>query len=160
MSEKQDSKSFAVVLVRGQMSARSKVRETLVLLGFTRKNHCAVFPANETFNGMLNLCKDYITWGTISAPAVEQLLSKRGEIADGKKLSDDYVSKNSKFKSIKELAAAIAEGKARVGDVKGARPVFRLSPPRSGFGQIKRPFPKGSIGFRKDGMDELVLRMV
>jgi len=59
----------------------------------------------------------------------------------------------------RRLEAAIHREQV-LGDVKGARPVFRLSPPRSGFGQIKRPFPKGSIGFRKDGMDELVLRMV
>ena len=141
------------------MASRAKVRSTLKILGLSRKNHCIVVPATVSFKGMLLLCKDYLTWGPVSAQTIEQLLEKRGE-ARGEKLSDDYVSRHSQFKSLKELAAAMAEGKASLSGVKGSQPAFRLSPPRKGFGSIKKPFPKGGIGFRKEGLDSLIARMI
>ena len=45
-------------------------------------------------------------------------------------------------------------------DAVGLKPVFRLSPPRKGYRHIKRPFPRGALGYRSAGMSELLKRMI
>ncbi len=44
--------------------------------------------------------------------------------------------------------------------LKDNKHVFRLSPPRKGFKSVRLPFPKGDLGFREKGMDELLKKMV
>ncbi|MFQ5920061.1 MAG: 50S ribosomal protein L30, partial [Thermoplasmata archaeon] len=59
------------------------------------------------------------------------------------------------------LANAVLEGKAdlqRMGDVK---PVFRLHPPRRGYGGAKRSFREGgALGDRGSAINELLRRMM
>ncbi len=151
---------LAAVRVRGSMETRTTTERTLSDLKLTRKNHCVFVKDTPSARGMLLHAKDFITWGEADAKVVEELLRKRGETTDGKRLTDDFIAKNSAYKNINELANAIAEGKALLKDVKGMKPVLRLNPPRKGFGgTIKLPYPKGALGNRKDKINELLLRM-
>jgi len=108
--------------------------------------------------GKLLAAKDFITWGPATPEAIELLLEKRGEVSGGKKLSQEYLAENSKYKSLKEFAEALASGSAKLSDVKGLKQVFRLAPPLKGFGSIKKPLPQGALGPRKE-IESLVKTM-
>lgn len=43
---------------------------------------------------------------------------------------------------------------------KGDKKVFRLSPPSKGYKSIKKPFPKGDLGYRGDKINDLLERML
>ena len=55
--------SWAVVRVRGQINVKPKIKETMRLMRLNRVNHCVIIPENDTYQGMLNIIKDYVTWG-------------------------------------------------------------------------------------------------
>ncbi len=42
----------------------------------------------------------------------------------------------------------------------GKKKVFRLKPPKKGYGSVKLPFPDGALGNRKDKINELVENML
>ncbi len=152
---------FAVVRVRGGMETRGKVEGTLRQLHLRRKQECVFVKESGALKGMLLLAKDFITWGEINSQTCEQLIAQRAKVAGDKPLTDEYVSKNSSFKSVKEFAQAVAEGKGAFKDVKGLKPLLRLAPPRQGFGgSIKRAFPEGALGYRGDNINELLQRML
>ncbi|MBS3052015.1 MAG: uL30 family ribosomal protein [Candidatus Aenigmarchaeota archaeon] len=44
--------------------------------------------------------------------------------------------------------------------LKDDKQVFRLNPPRKGFRSVRLSFPKGDLGLRREGMDELLKRMI
>ncbi|OIO21708.1 50S ribosomal protein L30 [Candidatus Micrarchaeota archaeon CG11_big_fil_rev_8_21_14_0_20_47_5] len=119
-------------------------RKTLELLRLTKVNHCILLEETPAIMGMVQACKDYITWGVPSEEVVKKMIAKRGEEkkAGGEK---------GKVKGKKE---GVVKKKA------GPKyPVFRLSPPRKGWTSIKRQYPEGALGKRKD-MDKLLLRMI
>lgn len=150
---------YAIIRIRGSMETSGSVEQGLMQMHLTRKNHCVLLPINSTSKGVLKLGKDYITWGEVSQAVVEKLLRQRGELTGGQKLTDEYLIKNSKFKSISELAKGLFEG-TKMSDVKGLKPLFRLNSPRKGFEGVKLPYPKGSLGYRKDTINELIERML
>ncbi|MEW5955697.1 MAG: 50S ribosomal protein L30 [Candidatus Micrarchaeota archaeon] len=150
--------SVIVIRVRGSCETRERVEETLRQMRLGRKNHCVIVDDSPQTRGKLLKAKDFITWGPATPEAVALLLEKRGEVSGGKNLGNEYLAKNSKFKTIKEFAEALASGSAKPSDVKGLKQVFRLAPPRKGFGSIKKPLPKGALGPRKE-IDSLVKTM-
>ncbi|MFH0972326.1 MAG: 50S ribosomal protein L30 [Candidatus Micrarchaeota archaeon] len=154
------SNLIAIIRVRGSMETRATTEDALCQMHLTRKNHCVLLQNTPQMKGTLVLCRDYITWGGITLQNVELLLKKRSEILPGKRLTDEYVAKNSKFKSIPELAKAISDGTAKMKDVSGLKPLFRLHPPIKGFEGIKIAYPKGALGNRGEKINELISRMV
>ncbi|RME31743.1 hypothetical protein D6789_01850 [Candidatus Woesearchaeota archaeon] len=62
------------VLVRGMIGVRAPVRQALRSLGLTRKHAFAL--VDDKQEGVLRLCKDVITYGTVS-PETAELLKKR-----------------------------------------------------------------------------------
>ena len=139
---------IAVIRIRGRSTTSSGVEETLLFMNLSRKNHATILPADAISAGMVRKAKDFITWGTPSGKAVAELLAKAGKTADGKPLTDAYVKEKAGFASIEELAEQLHSGKARLSSAKSVKPVFRLHPPKGGFGSIKRAFPKGALGRR------------
>lgn len=60
------------------------------------------------------------------------------------------------------FAKALVGGTADISDIKGLKPVFRLTPPKKGF-KGKRNLPVkmgGAIGDRGQAINELVQRMI
>ena len=43
---------------------------------------------------------------------------------------------------------------------KGTETTFHLKPPAQGFTSLKRPYPKGDLGYRGDKINELIKRML
>jgi len=129
------------------------------LMRLNRVNHCVIIPENETYKGMLNIIKDYVTWGEIDPETTQIMLESSGK----KSSNSDFTKsdlKDSSFKTIKALAKGLAEGKAIVGDIPELKPVFRLHPPRKGYEGIKRSFKEGgALGYRGEKINQLIRRM-
>ena len=153
--------AVAVIRVRGHAKIRRDAVETMEMLRLHRPNHCVVLPMNTTTKGMLQVVKDYVTWGEVGHETIARLLAEKGEISGGARLTDDHVKKNSEFASISSLAKALETGDARLADVKGLKPVIRLSPPRRGYERVKLPYSVGgAVGYRAADISKLIDRML
>ena len=153
--------SYVAVRIRGTININVEIKETLKYLNLNRVNHCVILPENPVSKGMLKKAKDYITWGEVGGETLEMLISKRGKVEGDHPLTDGYVKKNTEYSNIKGLAKAIADGETEYKKVPGVTPMFRLSPPRSGHGTVKRHFTVGgSLGYRGAEMASLLERMI
>ena len=151
---------YAVVRLRGGVKTRQDIRDTLAMLHLDRINHCVILPETPNYEGMIQKAKDYIAWGTVNPETVAQMLRNRGKIEGRKALTEEYLSKNTKFKSFDELAKAICEGKVSVTEVPKLKPVFRLHPARKGLRGTKRAFIEGGdLGFHGTEINSLLNRM-
>jgi large subunit ribosomal protein L30 len=145
-----EKRLFAVVRVRGSVGITRQLSDTLMMLRLHRINHCVIIPKNQNYDGMLHKARNFITWGEIDRETLEKLVAKRGRFAGDKRVKDVSYAK--------ELAHFILSGKP----VKetGIKPVFRLSPPSKGYKSTKAIFPKGSLGYRGEKINELLKRMI
>lgn len=73
-----DSGMYAVVRVRGSVKTNPKTEHTLRLLRLNSVNNCVLVPKRPDMQGMLELAKDFITWGEISEGMLERMIEKRG----------------------------------------------------------------------------------
>ena len=95
--------SWAVVRVRGSVNVKPKIKETMRLMKLNRVNHCVIIPENDTYKGMLNIIKDYVTWGEVDAETAELMLETSGK-SGGNRAFEKADLKDSKFKTIKALS--------------------------------------------------------
>lgn len=152
----------AVIRIKGHRRVRSTTEDAMKSLRLTRPNHCVVVPATPEYLGQLQQAKDYLTWGTIGAKDLADLIRARGRLEGDKPVTDEVVRGATPYPTIDEFAAAIAAGQARYQDLKGAKPIFRLNPPKKGFkGGIKRGVgAHGNLGYRGDDLPKLLARMI
>lgn len=171
----------AVVRVRGTVNVDGRIKTTLDLLKIKYKNNCNVVELNETYKGMLNKVKDYVTYGQIDKETFKELLLKRGEILQNKtkqktnapkdvkkekkkiKINDEIIKAiNPNFNSVNEFVDAFFENKAKLSDINLKLP-FRLTPPAKGFERkgIKIPYTMGgALGDRGTAINDLLKRMM
>jgi large subunit ribosomal protein L30 len=154
--------TLAVIRIRGHVNVNYDIEYTMKLLRLNRVNHCVVIPNTSYYRGMLQKAKDYITWGEVGEDIITDLITSHGKIKGERPLTNDYLKKNTKFKSIKDLAKAIHEEKVDYKDVPEVKPLFRLPPPRKGgYEGIKRSFRAGgALGNRDDEINMLLRRMI
>ncbi len=155
--------TFLVVRVRSDRGVERSIRDTMGMLNLTRVNHATIIPESSTYAGMLQKSKDFVTWGSIDASTIENLLNTRGRMVGDKPVDDAAIKEGSDFKSVKDFAAALATGEATMKSVEGLKPVLRLHPPRGakGWGGIKRAYSVGgALGFRGDEIGALAERMI
>jgi len=155
-----ERKCFAVVKVRGTISAQREARETLELLRLPKTNNAVLIDNRPSYIGMLYRVQNYVTWGEVSKETVALLLKERGRLAGGKKLTDEAVEKLG-YKSIDTLADAIASCKVEYQKLTNVQPVFKLHPPKKGFkGKTKKSYATGGeAGYRGEKISELIKRM-
>ena len=155
-----ERKCFAVVKVRGTVSAQREARETLDLLRLARTNHAILIDNRPSYMGMLYRVQNYVTWGEASKETVALMLQKRGKLAGGKKLTDEAMEKLG-YKSIDALAEAIANCKAEYQKLPNVQPLFKLHPPKKGYkGKIKKSYTTGGeAGYRGEAINDLIKRM-
>lgn len=159
---------YAIIRIRGTVGVPYDVEYTLKLLRLVRKYHCSLYPASPQINGMLDVVKDWITWGEIDYPTLVELLRKRGRVIGNKPLTNDFIKERLGTKlgidTLENLAKAILNGKILFNTLEeyGIKPVFRLHPPKKGFkGNIKRPYKDGGeLGYRGPAINELLMRMI
>lgn len=151
--------SWAVVRVRGQVNVKPKIKETMRLMRLNRVNHCVIIPENDTYQGMLNIVKDYVTWGEVDHETTQIVLESSAK-KSGRENFTKADLKDSSFKTIKALAKGLSTGKTIVSDIPSLKPVFRLHPPRKGYEGIKRSFKEGgALGYRGEKINQLIRRM-
>ena len=153
--------TYAVVRIRGHVTQRPEIKDTLRFLRLHRSNHCVLLPRTSPVEGMLLRAKDYITWGELDPTVAAMLLVRRARLPGDRRIDDAYVKANSKFPSINSFAKALAAGEASLEDVKDLKPVLRLNPPRGGLEGIKRGYNQGgALGYRGKEINALITRML
>ena len=152
---------FAAVRVRGIVNIKPDIKKTLKLLRLTRANHCVLIAENNVYKGMLQVVKDYTTWGEINKELVSKLIASRGMLVGDKGITEEYVKSATSYDSIEKLSNAITDNKFKYGEIPDVKPLFRLSPPKKGYEGIKRSFTNGgALGYRGKNINRLIERMI
>jgi large subunit ribosomal protein L30 len=152
---------YAVVRVRGTVNIKPDIRKTLQLLRLTRANHCVLLEETESTKGMLQVVKDYTTWGEANETTVTNLLTKKGMLQGDHPLTDTHVKSATSYDTIKALSKALTAGKVHYRDIPEVKPLFRLHPPIKGFEGVKRSYKMGgALGYRGKDINTLLDRML
>ena len=153
--------AYAVIRIRGRIGVRRDIADTLKMLRLHKVNHCVIVPETETFKGMLNKVKDYVTYGEIDKDTLVKLILKRGRLPGNKRVNEETIKELMNM-SVDELAEKMVNGEIKLKDTP-LKPVFRLHPPRKGFerGGIKKPFTAGgALGYRGEKINDLLEKMM
>tara|TARA_Y100000034_G_scaffold41527_1_gene51079 strand:+ start:262 stop:612 length:351 start_codon:yes stop_codon:yes gene_type:complete len=70
---------IAVIRIRGMINVNQKASRTLELLKLNKKHACAIVNDTPSLRGMMNIVKDFVTWGEISEDTIKLLNDKKGE---------------------------------------------------------------------------------
>lgn len=152
---------YAVIRVRGTVNVKPDIKKTLQFLNLTRSNHCILLDESKSAKGMLQIAKDYITWGEIQKETVGRLLKERGKITGDKPLTDAHIQSATSYKNIDELAEAVVHNKIKINEIPDIKKVFRLHPPRKGLEGIKKSYVnKGALGYRGEKIVPLLEKML
>ena len=165
VEEKVEPIAHYLVAVRldGLPNVKSGEELTLNALRMKTRFSAVILPDTISFRGMLQRVKDHVTWSEAKGEDLGLLLSNRARTAEGLGITDKYVEEKTKLGGVRELLSALYSGKLRLLELWqiGVKPVFRLHPPRGGFARSsKRPYAdRGELGYRKDGLHDLLTKM-
>jgi len=152
---------FAIIRVRGTVNVSSDIKKTLELLRLRKVNHCVLIEENKVNKGMLQIVKDYTTWGEVDKETILNLIKSRGMLVGDKNLSEEYVKSATSYSNIEKLSQAIIENKFSYKEIPDIKPLFRLNPPKKGYEGIKRSFKNGgALGYRGKEINKLIKRMI
>lgn len=157
-----DKKRIAIIRIHGKKGLRKEVKDTFNMLRLYKKHNCVVASSSDSFKGMIRKIDSYVTWGELNEKALKSLLEKRGKLARKQSLNEEYIKDKLKI-SVDDFAKEVFVFKRELKDLPGLKLFFKLSPPKGGFerGGIKEQFARGgSCGYRKDKINELIIRMV
>ncbi len=153
--------TYAAIRLRGKINLKPDIKKTLQLLNLTKTNHCVILPETASIKGMLQVTKDFITWGEIEEETLTKLLKNRGKLTGDKPLTDEHVQNATSYKDLQKISEAIIKDKIKYNEIPDIKPVFRLSPAKKGLRSIKRTYnKKGSIGYRGKDINQLIERMI
>jgi len=153
--------TYAAVRVRGTINIKPDIRKTLQLLNLSKVNHCVLLEEKPSIKGMLQVAKDYVTWGEVDKDILNKLIVKRGKLEGDKKLTENHLKSATSYKSIDKLSQAIIDNKFRFKDIPNVKPIFRLSPPNKGYEGVKKSYSKkGALGYRGKDINKLIERMI
>jgi len=153
--------TYAAIRIRGTVNVKPDIKKTLQLLNLTRVNHCVLLEEKPSIKGMLQVAKDYITWGELEKDVLTNLMTSRGKLQGDKALTDDYLKSATSYNSIDKLSQAIIDNKFRYKDIPKVKRIFRLNSPNKGYRGIKKSFVnKGALGYRGKEINKLIKRMI
>lgn len=152
---------FAVIRVRGSININPDIKHTLKLLRLNKVNHCVLIEENDIMKGMLQVIKDYVTWGEIEKEYLLKLIKSRGKIRGNKILTNDHLKSATSIDTIEKLSESIYKNKFSYKDIPDIKPLFRLNPPKKGYNGIKKSFKnKGALGYRGKEINKLIDKMI
>ncbi len=152
---------LAVIRIRGETGIRPQAAKTAALMRLHRINHMVLVEDNEINRGMLNVAKDYVTWGEVEDSTVELVLKHRSQLKGHQYLDEEELEGLTGYKNYKDLAKALQQGKLKYKDIRDIVPVVRLNPPKGGYEAIRKPFKQGgSAGYRGTDINRLILTML
>ena len=150
---------IAAIRVRGTTGVKGEIADTMKMLRLNQINHAVILDETPSYQGMLQKAKDYITWGEIKEETLAKVISKRGRLPGGAKLTEEYLKENTSHKSVKDLTKAVFKGE-KLEEI-GIKPVFRLHPPRKGYKNIKKAYNEdGTLGYRGEDIEDLIKKML
>jgi large subunit ribosomal protein L30 len=82
------AEKIVIIRIRGVRNMKPRQKKTFELLRLERPNHCVVMEATPQTMGMVNVIKDYVTFGKVSDKTLSSLDAKRGKAkpeTDGRK---------------------------------------------------------------------------
>ncbi|MBD3253946.1 MAG: 50S ribosomal protein L30 [Candidatus Lokiarchaeota archaeon] len=163
-AEEDAPKLYFAVRIRGSPGMKRKIMDTLSMLRMNKVNHGVLIWGEKSYMGMLRKCKDYIAYGEIDPTTLVRLLRVRGRIEGNKPLTDEHLNNLTDYKTIKDLAKALHEGKIQYKEkfIFKIKPVFRLHPPRKGHRKsIKKYYGEGgTLGNVGVYINELIHKML
>ena len=150
---------LAVVRIRGHIKVDVRIEDTMRMLRLTRVNHCVVVQGTRQNQGMITRAKDYITWGEIDQETLSNLIFKKGRTLGEKRMNDAYVKERTKYPNVQALAKALVKCELAYKDLPEVKPIFRLHPPKGGYGTVKRGIHAGgSLGYRGKEINKVIQR--
>jgi large subunit ribosomal protein L30 len=151
-----------IIRLRGRSGTPPDVEHTLHLLRLTRKFHAVIYPDSESVKGMLEVVKDWVTWGEVDPKVLKELIIRRGRLVGDKPITNEDLKNIFNVSTFDELVEVLMNGKILWHKEPRVTPVFRLRPPKGGFKRsIKRPYKaSGELGYRGSEINELVKRMI
>ena len=66
--------TYLVIRARSDRGVTKKIRDTMTMLNLTRVNHAVLVPKTDSYDGMLQKVKDYVTWGEVDADTISTLI--------------------------------------------------------------------------------------
>ena len=150
-----------MIRIRGETGIRPQAAKTAYLMRLHRVNHMVLIEDNEINRGMLKVAKDYVTWGEVEDSTIEMVLKYRSQLKGHEYLDEEELKETTGYKSYKDLAEALQQGKLKYKDIRDIVPVVRLNPPKGGYEAIRKPFNQGgSAGYRGKDINRLILKML
>ncbi len=151
--------AYLVVRIKGTVNIPQWARMTLDGLNLDRRFRATIVPESDEYLGMLRRVKEEVAWTKADAGIVKELLEKRGRKTGYKPLDKSDLPKE--YKSIDELASAIAENKVSMSKLEGIKPWFALSPPKGGFKRkTKTQYAQQGVLGDDSELVEIVKRML
>lgn len=151
--------AYLVVRIKGTVNIPTWARTTLDGLNLDRRFRATIVPESAEYLGMLRRVKEVVAWTKADAGIVKELLEKRGRKAGYKPIGKSDLPKE--YKSIDDLASAIAENKVAMSKLEGIKPWFALSPPKGGFKRkTKTQYAQDGILGEDGELTEIVKRML
>jgi len=162
--EREPVEGYLVALrIDGTPNVRPPEEATLKALRMKSRFSAVLLRDNPSVRGMLQRIKDHVTWGEAKRDDLKLLLSNRARTPEGLGITSKFVKEKTKLAGMTELMSELYSGKFTLDKLweSGVKPVFRLHPPRGGFKRnSKRAFTDGGeLGFRKDGLHDLLEKM-
>ncbi len=142
----EDGTMILAIRISGQVGLSHSDKTALDNLRLRRKYAAVLLKDNEQNRSMLVRVRNLVAYGKVDSDTLKELIEKRGQSLDSKKVDSSKVSSELSKKSLEEL---------------GLKPFFRLHPPRGGI-ESKKHFGvgKGVLGDNKEKINDLVRRML
>lgn len=151
--------AYLVVRIKGTVNIPRWAQTTLDGLNLDRRFRATIVPESDEYLGMLRRVKEEVAWIKADAGIVKELLEKRGRKTGYKPISKSDLPKE--YKSIDDLAAAIADDKVAMSKLEGIKPWFALGPPKGGFKRkTKTQYAQNGILGEDGELAEIVKRML
>jgi large subunit ribosomal protein L30 len=135
-----------IIRIHGRAEMDRKTEETLIRLNIYRKLTATLInEGDKTQMGMLKKVENYVCYGVVDDEVIKQIIEKRGQTLNGKKINE---------KDVQKIMDEIKKDNWKI------KKFFRLHPPVGGFKKsTKLIFPKGILA-KNDEISKLVLRML
>jgi large subunit ribosomal protein L30 len=75
---------IAIIRIRGTDDVNGQIEATMKMLKLHKKHVCSVYPKTDSIMGMLERCKDYVTYGELDEETYKLLVDKRAVTKEGK----------------------------------------------------------------------------
>ena len=152
--------AYIVVRVGGTVNVPSWADTTLQSLNLNKKFRATIVPEDPSFVGMLKRVKNYIAWCKADKETVKELIERRAR-KQGYKQIDSNDIKALGYKSVDDLADALANGKISLSKLDLIKPWFALAPPRGGFKRkTKRMYQNEGVMGENQELLSLVKNMI